>query len=287
MPYKDLNTGEITQVTIGEFMDKILPDSMARIKKNPLIMINVNFMAKKIFKVDHYYHDNIMQMRNFMRNIIEARKKEKDDSATDFVSLLIQNEQYQNTEDIIDDLIIMFFAGSKTVQATTSNLITRMTEEPEIYAQLKKEIDTYMDGVKDNIKEKMTLESVEELEYVKMCYQETLRLDSPASMSKICNMSKDVSISGVDLREGDPFMIATGFMQKDPEQWKEPNRFEPQRFNPKSEWFLKPDGKTKRNPYAYSPFAGGVRVCLGKTFAEVVLKFSIPLYYHYFDFELV
>ena len=60
MPYKDLNTGEITQVTIGEFMDKILPDSMARIKKNPLIMINVNFMAKKIFKVDHYYHDNIM-----------------------------------------------------------------------------------------------------------------------------------------------------------------------------------------------------------------------------------
>ena len=69
-----------------------------------------------------------------MRNIIEAKKKEKDDSATDFVSLLIQNEQYQNTEDIIDDLIIMFFAGSKTVQATTSNLITRMTEEPEIYA---------------------------------------------------------------------------------------------------------------------------------------------------------
>ena len=51
MPYKDLNTGEITQVTIGEFMDKILPDSMARIKKNPLIMINVNFMLHLFTKV--------------------------------------------------------------------------------------------------------------------------------------------------------------------------------------------------------------------------------------------
>lgn len=50
---------------------------------------------------------------------------------------------------------------------------------------------------------------------------------------------------------------------------------------------MKPDGKTKRNPYAYSPFAGGIRVCLGKTFAEVALKFSIVLYYHFFDFELV
>ena len=28
-------------------------------------------------------------------------------------------------------------------------------------------------------------------------------------------------------------------------------------------------------------------MCLGKTFAEVTLKFTLPLYYHYFNFELV
>lgn len=32
---------------------------------------------------------------------------------------------------------------------------------------------------------------------------------------------------------------------------------------------------------------GGQRVCLGKTFAEVALKLTIPLYYHFFDIELV
>ena len=38
---------------------------------------------------------------------------------------------------------------------------------------------------------------------------------------------------------------------------------------------------------AFSPFLGGTRVCLGKTFAETVLKFVLPMYFYYFDFELV
>ena len=50
--------------------------------------------------------------------------------------------------------------------------------------------------------------------------------------------------------------------------------------------YTKPNGD-KRHPLAYSPFSGGSRVCLGKTFAEITLKFTIPLYYHFFDFELV
>lgn len=72
----------------------------------------------------------------------------------------------------------------------------------------------------------------------------------------------------------------------DPEQWREPQRFVPDRFDSKSEWFLKPDGK-KRSPFAYTPFLGGSRVCLGKTFAEITLKFTIPFWFHFFNFDLV
>lgn len=42
-----------------------------------------------------------------------------------------------------------------------------------------------------------------------------------------------------------------------------------------------------RNPLTFSPFLGGKRVCLGKTFAEVLIRFTIPLLYHHFDFKLV
>ena len=60
----------------------------------------------------------------------------------------------------------------------------------------------------------------------------------------------------------------------------------PERFDSDSPLSKKPDG-SKRHPYSFSPFLGGSRVCLGKTFAEVTLKFTIPLYYHFFDFEFI
>ena len=60
----------------------------------------------------------------------------------------------------------------------------------------------------------------------------------------------------------------------------------PDRFNPSNdEWYLKPNGGGKRSPFAYVPFLGGSRVCLGKTFAEVTLRFTIPLWFHFFDFD--
>ena len=75
-------------------------------------------------------------------------------------------------------------------------------------------------------------------------------------------------------------------LQYDPSQWREPHRFIPDRYNPKSEWYLRPDGET-RATYAWAPFYGGHRMCLGMRLAELALKTQLPLYYHFFDFEFV
>jgi len=37
----------------------------------------------------------------------------------------------------------------------------------------------------------------------------------------------------------------------------------------------------------FNPFLGGKRVCLGKTFSETVVRFTVPLLYYHFDFEVV
>ena len=85
---------------------------------------------------------------------------------------------------------------------------------------------------------------------------------------------------------GEAFYIMIQFIHWDKRQWKEPKKFVPERFDTDSEWYKTPSG-SKRKPYSFSPFLGGSRVCLGKTFAETTLKFMIPLWYHCFDFELV
>jgi len=50
-----------------------------------------------------------------------------------------------------------------------------------------------------------------------------------------------------------------------PDEWFEPSKYIPERFNPSSKYYLTPSG-TKRNPYSFSPFLGGNRVCMGKPF---------------------
>ena len=48
---------------------------------------------------------------------------------------------------------------------------------------------------------------------------------------------------------------------------------------------MAPSGK-KRNPYSFTPFFGGKRVCIGKTFAETVARFVVPSLFVKYDFEL-
>lgn len=72
-------------------------------------------------------------------------------------------------------------------------------------------------------------------------------------------------------------------------QWPSPARFVPERFDLKSAknpWALTTDGKP-RNPLSFTPFMGGKRVCLGKTFADVNVRMTVPLLYHFLDFSFV
>lgn len=113
----------------------------------------------------------------------------------------------------------MFIAGSKTVQTATSNLIISMLHEPEQYARLRKEIDPFLNSVKDDFMGKMDLEKVDDLEFTKMCYQESMRRDAPASITSTTTMAKDLTIDGVFMRKGDPIYIFIGILQRDPVQW--------------------------------------------------------------------
>ena len=148
-------------------MNKLQDDMMARVMSNPLASV---FPEKELFAIDKYFADNCRTIRGFFRDIIEMKKKVKDSSAQDIISLLLHDPNYQDADDIVDDIIVMYFAGSKTIQATTSNVMTSLIFNPEVHKKLLNEVDPYMASVKDDIMGKMTLEGVEDLEYTKMCY---------------------------------------------------------------------------------------------------------------------
>jgi len=111
-----------------------------------------------------------------------------------------------------------------------------------------------------------------------------MRISAPVHFSSSLEMMADVEAGGLKLRKGDIFLISMYNLCMNTEQWIEPKKFLPERFNPESKYYLTPDGK-KRSPVSFSPFLGGQRVCLGKTFVTSVLKLVVPTLLWNYEFE--
>ena len=75
-------------------------------------------------------------------------------------------------------------------------------------------------------------------------------------------------------------------VHNDPEQWQVPDKWIPERFDSSSEYFKKPNGEP-RSTMAFSPFMMGKRGCSGKTFAEIVARYTLCIIYYHLDFELI
>ena len=88
-------------------------------------------------------------------------------------------------------------------------------------------------------------------------------------------MSENVQCGPLNMRKNDAFLVSMFHLSNNPNEWIEPEKFIPERFDPTSKYYLTPDGN-KRNPYSFSPFLGGVRICIGKTFAETISKLVVP-----------
>ena len=98
--------------------------------------------------------------------------------------------------------------------------------------------------------------------------------------------TEDTEIQGLKIKKDTTFLIAMWSLHHNPKEWKSPEKYIPERFDPTSEWYLTPDGK-KRHPMSFGPFLGGRRICLGKTFAEIVSKVVGPSFINLLDLEFV
>jgi len=66
--------------------------------------------------------------------------------------------------------------------------------------------------------------------------------------------------------------------------WQRPHEFLPERFDPNDPLYLTEEGK-QRNTFAYFPFLGGQRICLGKTFAMINMQFLMQYMTQFFELE--
>lgn len=83
-----------------------------------------------------------------------------------------------------------------------------------------------------------------------------MRFD-PAIVLGLCfNSKEDLEICGIPISKGSRVVINCLSPHYNPTQWHTPTEFIPERFDPESEFFLKPNSSKKeaRDPKAYIPF---------------------------------
>ncbi len=151
-----------------------------------------------------------------------------------------------------DEVTTLLIAGHETTTLLLTWFFYSLAKYPEIEAQVHEEVDRTLSG------RLPTVEDIPNLVYTRQVIDETLRLYPPAyGLSRFCN-SADV-IGGYDVQANAPISLCPFITHRMPEFWRQPLKFDPERFNPAAD--------SGRHRFAYIPFGAGPRQCIGEGFA--------------------
>jgi cytochrome P450 len=290
MEHEDDN-GKLEKIHIAKFLIKILIYTLDRLTQ-PVMVLFPELISKIFTSADRRWKRNIDRYEAFVEEI--GKKREASGvEGTDLLSILNSFSEYKGDyRKIAHELGVFLFAGMRTIQFTTINTVYYLTKHTAFFDKLMAEITPALEKSKSNFVENLDYDTVMGFEYLQQCYYEALRIDAPVEFSipSVCN--RDVTIgkgaNRITIPAGVQFAIHMAEMHLDPSEWPEPERYEPERFNMKdteNKWLLTAKGEP-RNPMGFNPFFGGKRICLGKTFAETVIRFTLPLLFHHFTFEI-
>jgi len=157
-----------------------------------------------------------------------------------------------SSDELRDQVLTLFLAGYETVANLLAWTWLLLGQNPEPEARFHAEIDEVLGG------RPASLEDLPRLEYTSMVLAEAMRLYPPAwAMGR--EVLEDVAIGPYRLRKGTSVFFSQYIVQRNPRWFPEPERFLPERFTA--------EAKQGRPRFAYFPFGGGGRQCIGESFA--------------------
>lgn len=188
--------------------------------------------------------------------IINRRRAAGSDDRGDLLSMLLLAQDEDGTrmtdEQARDETVTLFLAGHETTANALNWTWLLLARHPEVEAKLHAELDSVLGG------RAPTLADLDRLPYTDMVVKETLRLYPPAwGFGRMA--IEAVELGGYTVPAGSSVGILSYLTHRHPAYWDEPERFLPERFSP--------DNESRLHKYAYIPFGGGARICIGNSFA--------------------
>ncbi|KAF3794854.1 Cytochrome P450 711A1 [Nymphaea thermarum] len=240
--------------------------------------------AKRILEripgtADWQYRLTYSCLSQHLNSIVKKRLRSKNSGRKDFLSVLLSNRKFADdtkvfTPDYISGLTYEhLLAGTTTTAFTLSAVAYLVAAHPEVEKKLLAEIDSFGPPHRE-----AAAEDLHKFPYLDQVVKETMRfyIVSPLIARETL---EEVELGGYRLPKGTWIWMAIHVSAQDPENFPEPEKFKPERFNPDCE------EEKKRHPYALIPFGLGPRMCVGSRFTTQEIKLALIHLYHRFVFR--
>ena len=185
------------------------------------------------------------------------RRRSNGESADDLLYALLQAQDEGGgieDEQLRDEVMTLLLAGHETTAVSLSWAWYLLAQYPEVEKELWSELRAVLNGRSPGTQD------LPHLRYTERVVKEAMRLYPPA-WAIVRNSLKDCEIGGYRVPAGATLVMSQWVMHRDPRYYDQPERFQPDR------WL---DGRAKAAPkFAYFPFGGGPRTCIGASFAAM------------------
>ncbi len=190
---------------------------------------------------------------------IEARRKRP---TGDILGMLVQARDDEgralSDAQLLGHLNILLVAGHETSTSLSAWLLYLLSTHPDYLARVRREISTVLGD------EEPQLEAVKAMKVLGNALSEAERLYPPVANGPR-GTTQAFTFNGYTVPAGQRVLYSIAASHVLPHIWREPERFDPDRFAP-------PREEDKKHPYALVGFGGGPRVCIGLNFATVKIK---------------
>jgi cytochrome P450 len=198
-------------------------------------------------------------VRGILDGIIDQRRRAGEDRGDLLSRLLLAQDAEGDGSGMTDgqlrdEVVTLFMAGHETTANTLSWIWSLLARHPEAEARLHAELDAVLDG------RPPTVADLPRLPYAEWVVTEALRV-LPTVWLLGREAIEPTEIGGFRAPKGTTLWMSQWVIHRDARWFDEPEAFRPERWA---------DGLARRLPrYAYFPFGGGPRICIGNHFAQM------------------
>lgn len=206
------------------------------------------------------FRRTVRRLDEFVEELVEKRRSTNADASRDVCALLLEvHEDGELTaQEVSGNLVSFLLAGHESPSGVLTRVWYVLEDHPSVSESLRVEYDRVVTG------DRPTIDDAQALEYTRDVVRETLRLYPPTTGVNR-QATEPVTLGGYELPAGSRFIIPQWVPHRDERFWDDPESFDPSRWTEDAD----------RPEFAYFPFSGGPRGCIGNDFARLELTLAL------------